>query len=197
MPLLRRFRCRRDPHSPASPMIGSMLRSLALVIGLVVLAAGCSTPGGASSSWSFGPSLPPGSPAASGAASAPASAAPSASASVAPSAAASAAASPSAGSGQTVELTIGTKTGDELEFDPDSAKVPSGALVKVTFENHATTLPHNLTFPEPINAATDPVVAPGATATVDFTAPAPGEYTWMCTIHPGMQGKLEVGAAAS
>ena len=171
------------------------LRSLALVVGLVMVAAGCSTPGGASSSWSFGPSLPPGSPGASGAASAPPSAA--ASASPAPSASASAAASPSATSGgQTVELTIGTKTGDELEFDPDSAKVPSGAVVKVTFQNRATTLPHNLTFGAPINAATDPVVAPGTSATVEFTAPAPGDYTWMCTIHPSMQGKLEVDAAS-
>ncbi len=171
------------------------LRSLALYVGLVIVAAACSTPGDASSSWSFGPSLPAGSPGASVAPSVAASASPSA----APSATASgsAAASPSAASGQTVELTIGTKTNDELEFDPNSAKVPSGALVKVTFHNQAATLPHNLTFGDPINAATDPVVAPGGTATVEFTAPAPGNYTWMCTIHPVMKGTLEVEAAAS
>jgi plastocyanin len=192
MPLLRRPRSRHDAQPRGSAMIGSMLRSFALVVGLVVVAAGCSTPGGASSSWSFGPSLPAGSPGASGAASA----APSASASPAATASASAAASPSAASGQTVELTIATKANDELEFDPDSAKVPSGALVKVTFHNQAATLPHNLTFADPINAATDPVVAPGGTATLEFTAPAPGDYTWMCTIHPTMKGKLEVDAAA-
>lgn len=173
-------------------------RSLALLVGLVglvVVAAACSTPGGASSSWSFGPSLPAGSPGASGAASSAPSVA--ASASVAPSATASAAASPSQASGQTVELTIGTKVNDELEFDPDSATVASGALVKLTFENRAKTLPHNMTFQGPINAATEPVVPPGGTATFEFTAPAPGSYTWMCTIHPSMQGKLEVTALAS
>jgi plastocyanin len=91
-------------------------------------------------------------------------------------------------------VTIGTKTGAELQFDPDDVKVPTGATVSVTFENRAT-LPHNLTFKAPIDAATDPVVAPGTSATLEFTAPAPGEYAWACTIHPGMQGKLEVEAA--
>jgi plastocyanin len=93
------------------------------------------------------------------------------------------------------KLTIGTKTGAELEFDPDSVKVPTGATVSITFENRAT-LPHNLTFKAPINAATDPVVAPGTSATIEFTAPAPGVYAWACTIHPVMQGKLEVDPAS-
>jgi plastocyanin len=66
--------------------------------------------------------------------------------------------------------------------------------VSITFENRAS-VPHNLTFKAPINAATEPVVAPGTSATLEFTAPAPGEYAWACTIHPGMQGKLEVEPA--
>ena len=170
-------------------------RALGPLVALVVLLAACSSPSGASSSWSFGPSLEP---AASGSAapsaSAAASASPSTAASAGPSASASAAASASPG-GAATNITIGTKADDELEFDPDSVEVPAGAQVSVTFENRAATLPHNLTFREPINVASSPVVAPGASETFEFTAPAPGDYLFACTIHPGMEGKLTVEAA--
>lgn len=170
------------------------VRALGLLVALVFLLAACSSPSGATSSWSFGPSLEP---AASGSAAPSASAAASASA---PAASASASASPSAAAsaspgGAATKITIGTKPDDELEFDPDSVEVPTGALVSVTFENRAATLPHNLTFREPINVASSPVVAPGASETIEFTAPAPGDYVFACTIHPGMEGKLTVEAA--
>ncbi len=166
-----------------------------MLVALVALLAACSSPSGATSSWSFGPSLEP---AASGSAapsaSAAASASPSPAASASPSASPSAAASASPG-GATTKVTIGTKTDDELEFDPDSIEVPTGALVSVTFENRAATLPHNLTFKEPINVASSPVVEPGASETFEFTAPAPGDYVFACSIHPGMEGKLTVEPA--
>ena len=91
-------------------------------------------------------------------------------------------------------MTIGTRTGGELEFEPDEVSVPAGSHVAVTFENRAS-LPHNLTFGAPINVATGPVVDPGASETIEFDAPAPGDYTFMCTIHPGMEGTLTVEAA--
>ncbi len=69
--------------------------------------------------------------------------------------------------------------------------MPAGATVHVTFENRAT-VPHNLTFKDPINAASPAVVDVGATATFEFTAPAPGAYPFECTIHPGMSGTLTV-----
>ena len=194
MPLQERPAPRRTAR-PKRSAIAPLLRSAAVLAAFGLALAACSSPG-ASSAWSYGPSL---APAASGSA-APSAAAPSATA--APTVVASAPASPvaSAGgsaapSGALTKITIGTKTGAELEFDPDDVKVPSGATVSVTFENRAT-LPHNLTFKAPISAATDPVVAPGTSATFEFTAPAPGEYAWACTIHPGMQGKLEVEAAS-
>ncbi len=170
-------------------------RALGLLVALALLFAACSSPSGATSSWSFGPSLEP---AASGSAAPSASAA--ASASATPAASASASASPSAAAsaspgGAATKITIGTKADDELEFDPDSVEVPTAALVSVTFENRAATLPHNLTFREPINVASSPVVAPGASETIEFTAPAPGDYVFACTIHPGMEGKLTVEAA--
>jgi plastocyanin len=194
MPLHERPVSRRTARSMRLALIAPpSLRSVAILAVFALAMAGCSSPG-ASSAWSYGPSL---APAASGSA-APSAAAPSAAAppSVVPSAPASpvASAGSAAPSGAVTKLTIGTKTGAELGFDPDDVKVPTGTTVSITFENRST-LPHNLTFKAPIDAATDAVVAPGASATIEFTAPAPGDYAWACTIHPGMQGKLEVEAA--
>ena len=87
-------------------------------------------------------------------------------------------------SGETVEITVGTDTGAELKFDPAELTVKAGADVRVTFENRAS-VPHNLTFQAPINVATSTVVAPGTSETVQFKAPAAGEYPFVCTLHPG------------
>ena len=179
-------------RQPPSARIGSMFRSLAFAAVLGAVLLGCSSPGGASSSWSFGPSLPPASGEASGAPSPSAvtSAAPSppASASPAPSASAGPAGSPA---GEGTPLTIGTRTGTELEFEPDEVSVPAGSHVVLTFENRAS-LPHNLTFGAPISAATATVIEPGASETIEFDAPEPGDYEFACTLHPGMGGTLTV-----
>jgi plastocyanin len=90
-----------------------------------------------------------------------------------------------------VELAIATDTGADLKFDPAAVTVPAGATVSLTFENRAT-VPHNLTFSEPLSAATSTVVSPGASETVEFTAPDPGTYDFVCTLHPGMSGTLTV-----
>ena len=95
------------------------------------------------------------------------------------------------GSGEVVEITVGTDEGAELVFDPTEVSVPAGATVRLTFVNQAT-VPHNLTFDEPIGAATATIVDPGAEETLEFTAPEPGEYTFVCTLHPGMEGTLVV-----
>jgi plastocyanin len=106
----------------------------------------------------------------------------------------SATAPSSVGPGETVQITVGTDTDAELKFDPGELTVPAGADVRVTFENRAS-VPHNLTFQGPINVATSTVVAPGTSETLEFKAPAPGEYTFVCTLHPGMSGKLIVSGA--
>ena len=72
--------------------------------------------------------------------------------------------------------------------------VTAGTTVRLTFVNEST-VPHNLTFGEPINAATANIVQPGAEETIEFTAPEAGEYTYVCTLHPGMEGTLEVADA--
>lgn len=56
-------------------------------------------------------------------------------------------------------------------------------------------MPHNLTFQAPINVATATVVEPGSSQTVEFKAPDPGEYAFVCTLHPEMSGTLIVTAS--
>jgi glucose/arabinose dehydrogenase/plastocyanin len=105
------------------------------------------------------------------------------------------AASPSAAAhGEVTEISVATDTGGALTFDPGEITAPAGATVRLTFTNKAT-VPHNLTFEDPIGAATDTVIDPGDSQTIEFTAPEPGEYTFVCTLHPGMEGTLLVEAA--
>ncbi len=103
----------------------------------------------------------------------------------------SAAPSDGGAGGEVVEITVGTDAGTKLLFDPTEVSVPAGATVRLTFVNEST-VPHNLTFGEPINAATATIVDPGAEETIEFTAPEAGEYTYVCTLHPGMDGTLTV-----
>ena len=93
--------------------------------------------------------------------------------------------------GEVVEITVATDTGSELLFDPTEVTVPAGATVRLTFDN-ISEVPHNLTFNDPIDAATANIVDPGASETIEFTAPEAGEYVFVCTLHPGMEGTLIV-----
>ncbi len=101
--------------------------------------------------------------------------------------------SASAGGAEAAEVTIGTDTGGALKFDPTESSVSSGGEISVVFENRAT-VPHNLSFKEPINAATATIVDPGGSETISFPAPDPGTYRFVCTLHPGMEGSLTVKA---
>ena len=104
----------------------------------------------------------------------------------------SAVAAPSgAGTGEVVEITVGTDSGTELLFDPTEVSVPAGATVRLTFVNQST-VPHNLVFNDPINAATAQIIQPGEEETIEFVAPEAGEYTYVCTLHPGMDDTLVV-----
>ena len=93
--------------------------------------------------------------------------------------------------GEVVEITVGTDSGAANLFDPTEISVPAGATVRLTFVNEST-VPHNLTFGDPIGAATAQIVDPGAEETIEFVAPEAGEYTFVCTLHPGMEGILIV-----
>jgi plastocyanin len=97
----------------------------------------------------------------------------------------------SAPAAETTEIAIGTDTDAELRFDPPELTVLSGADVVVTFENRAS-VPHNLTFQPPIDVATSTLVEPATSETVRLKALEAGEYAFVCTLHPGMTGKLIV-----
>lgn len=107
------------------------------------------------------------------------------------------AASASMEAGDVVEITVGTDDGGEPVFVPTDVTVPAGATVRLTFVNESDSIPHNLTFSRtgPIDTATASIVQPGEQETIEFTAPEPGDYPFMCTLHPGMNGTLIVEQA--
>jgi plastocyanin len=89
-----------------------------------------------------------------------------------------------------VELRVATDPGAELRFLPDSVGVGANTPVTILFENKGAT-PHNLTF-EDGSARSKTIVDPGELDTVRVVGRAPGEYVFVCTIHPEMRGRLIV-----
>lgn len=89
-------------------------------------------------------------------------------------------------------LTVGTDTGALLQFDPKTITAKANTPVELTFTNRSDSQPHNLAFKEVITAKTAATMAPGTSETISFTAPAAGTYTYVCTIHPGMEGTMTV-----
>lgn len=93
--------------------------------------------------------------------------------------------------------------------NPPVWNVPAGAQVELTLDNQGG-LQHDWAIVQPgseVPVPFDPaangdlllwdagVVDPGQSATLAFTAPAPGEYTVICTVaghYPAMQGRLVV-----
>lgn len=76
-------------------------------------------------------------------------------------------------------------------FIPSVLRVPPDTPISVTFRNNSGE-PHTFIFLSPVSAGTDESVAPGQSRTVEFTAPGPGEYTFVCNVHEGMTGTLRV-----
>jgi plastocyanin len=96
------------------------------------------------------------------------------------------------GSSGPVTITIGTDTGADQKFVPNTAQAAPNTPVKLIFQNKSSSLAHNLTFQGGISAKTSDSVAPGSSETISFTTPAAGTYQWVCSIHPGMNGTLTV-----
>lgn len=121
---------------------------------------------------------------------------------------------------QKVELEV-SSVGNLMAFKQTKLSVPSGAEVHLTFKNSGTqeVMQHNwvlvkpgkeasvaaeglakapdagYVIPGPDVLAFTPLTKPGGTAEVTFTAPAPGNYPYICTF-PGhyimMKGVLTV-----
>jgi plastocyanin len=88
------------------------------------------------------------------------------------------------------EITV--KAGDTFRFEPATITVHPGRIT-VLLVNDGKGAPHNWTLSGLPGVAT-PLAAAGQSRTVTFTAPAPGTYRFVCTIHvkQGQTGKLVV-----
>lgn len=80
---------------------------------------------------------------------------------------------------------------DTYRFDPSTITVHPGR-VEIDLTNIGKGAPHNWSLP--IASATTALASAGRTESVVFTAPAPGRYTFVCTIHvrQGQTGTLVV-----
>ena len=87
---------------------------------------------------------------------------------------------------------ITVHTNDKYRFDPATITVHPGR-VTVILVNNGKGAPHNWTLLDLPGAATT-LAAAGETQATTFIAPAPGKYTFVCTIHrkQGQTGTLVV-----
>jgi plastocyanin len=76
-------------------------------------------------------------------------------------------------------------------FIPTVLSVPGEMQVSLTFRNDSSE-PHTFILLEPIGVGTDRVVLAGSSRTLNFTAPSPGDYTFVCNVHENMTGILRV-----
>jgi plastocyanin len=88
-------------------------------------------------------------------------------------------------------IIVATDEGYDSKFAPASLEAPANTLGTLIFKN-ISTIHHNLLFPAPISVKTKLIVAAGASDTITFTTPAAGNYKFYCSIHPGMEGTLQV-----
>jgi plastocyanin len=101
------------------------------------------------------------------------------------------AAGPAPTSSPAADVTVAAGPGDTLTFGPDVVHVPPHSTVRITLANGSSQA-HNLTFQSPISVATRTIVEAGSTDTLVIQTPGPGSYEFVCTIHMGMTGTLEV-----
>jgi plastocyanin len=85
------------------------------------------------------------------------------------------------------EITL--ETGDDYVFTPATFTVAPGQ-VRLTVRNTADQLTHNFMFttgkgPAEITEEI-PVLAPGESKTIEFTATAPGDYPFECSFHAAL-----------
>ncbi len=95
------------------------------------------------------------------------------------------AAAPSASAGEQSAVTIKT-----FAFDPDPVRVKAGTTVSWTNEDEIL---HTVTSgerDEPDGAFDNKLDGPGSVA--EHTFDTPGTYAYHCSLHPGMDGVVEV-----
>ncbi|HUG49182.1 MAG TPA: plastocyanin/azurin family copper-binding protein [Candidatus Limnocylindria bacterium] len=106
--------------------------------------------------------------------------------------------SPGASPGNGEVLQVTTTQEDPLAFEPNQLSAPAGTEVTVVYLNDSNVL-HNIHFyagpdrsAESLGA-TELVTGPGAEEQLSFTTPEePGDYFFVCDVHPDMTGTLTV-----
>lgn len=93
--------------------------------------------------------------------------------------------------GQAVTVEVSSAAGEELRFVPAQIVVLAGAKVVLSFAN-GSTVAHNLVLLLPTERGTRAIGEPRATDRFEFDAPPAGSYRFVCTVHEGMEGALEV-----
>jgi len=86
-----------------------------------------------------------------------------------------------------------TVVGREFSFEPASIAVEAGQKLKITFKNEGRTI-HNLII-EGLDIGTKTIESDQSDV-IEFTASAPGTYTFFCSVpghrSSGMEGSLEI-----
>jgi plastocyanin len=77
----------------------------------------------------------------------------------------------------------------DVAFVPTSVAVPAHGHVSLEFRNESSE-PHTLILLDPLRLSSGRVVEPGQAETLEFVAPAPGTYDFLCNVHEGMVGTL-------
>ena len=80
-------------------------------------------------------------------------------------------------------------TAQNLKFAPTSLAATSGSNVTITLTNQDNLVPHNISV---TGLGTSATCSGPCNVAVSFVAPAPGNYGFICTVHPYMAGTLVV-----
>lgn len=78
--------------------------------------------------------------------------------------------------------TVVVETGDDYRFHPSDITVHPGK-VKIVLRHTGTGAPHDWALKNFADAFSVPLINGGQSKSVEFTAPSPGTYTFVCTIH--------------
>ena len=84
-----------------------------------------------------------------------------------------------------------TIVAEDLAFEPSSVSASVGEL-DITLDNRDDGLPHNIVVTgDGVDAGTELEKGP-VTQELTVDLPSPGDYTFVCEIHPAMKGTIQV-----